>query len=66
MGQGISRGKQKTAGGFRSDGGVDSYATVASVIATLRKHRMPIFSAIRNAFRGIPPDFNKPFAPDYG
>jgi len=60
------KGKQKTAGGFRSDGGAESYAAIASVIATLRKHRMPVFSVIRNAFMGVLPTFDKSLAPDYG
>jgi transposase len=58
--------KHKTAGGFRSDGGVDNYAAVASVIATLRKQRTPIFPAIRNTFRGAPPRFSKPVAAGSG
>ena len=58
--------KHKTAGGFRSNSGVDSYATVASVVATLRKHCLPIFPAIRNAFRGILPSLSKLAAPDSG
>jgi transposase len=45
------KGKQKTSGGFRSDGGVDNYAVIASAIATLRKQRKHIYSAIRGAFR---------------
>jgi transposase len=51
------KGKQKTSGGFRSDGGVDNYAVIASVIATLRKQGMHIFSAIRDAFQGACPTF---------
>ena len=51
------KGKQKTSGGFRSDGGTDNYAAIASVIATLRKQRMHIFPVIRNAFQGICPSF---------
>ena len=51
------KGKQKTSGGFRSDNGVDSYGVVASVVASLRKHGMHIFSAMRDAFRGSCPSF---------
>ncbi|MDR1193150.1 MAG: transposase, partial [Peptococcaceae bacterium] len=58
--------KHKTAGGFRSDSGVDNYTAIASVIATLRKRRMPIFATIRNAFRGTLPNFSEPVALESG
>ena len=51
------KGKQKASGGFRSDSGVDNYAVIASVIATLRKQRKHIFTAIKNAFMGQSPSF---------
>jgi len=57
QGAGYLKSKLRTAGGFRSDGGVDSYTVIASVIATLRKQGMNIFAAIRNAFLGICPRF---------
>ena len=47
------KGKQKTSGGFRSNKGTDNYGVVASVAASLRKHRMHVYSAIRDAFRGF-------------
>jgi transposase len=53
------KGKKKASGGFRSDGGVDNYAVIASVIATLRKQNMNIFSAIRDTFQGNAPRFGK-------
>ena len=46
------KGKQKTSGGFRSDKGVDNYGAIASVVASLRKHGMHVFSGIKNAFLG--------------
>ena len=51
------KGKKKVSGGFRSDGGTDNYATIASVAATLRKHRKSVFLAFRNAFCGDAPRF---------
>ena len=58
------KGKQKTAGGFRSDKGIDNYATIASVIGTLRKQRMNIFTAIKAAFKGDCPRFVPGSQPD--
>jgi transposase len=58
------KGKKKTSGGFRSDGGADNYATIASVVATLRKHGMNVFPAIYNAFRGVAPKFSNSEVPD--
>jgi len=52
------KGKKKVSGGFRSDGGTDNYARIASVAATLRKHGMSVFLAFRNAFQGDAPRFN--------
>ena len=52
------KGKKKTSGGFRSDGGTDNYAVVASIIATLRKQGKNVFSAIYDAFQGNAPRFN--------
>ena len=49
------KGKKKTGGGFRSDSGVDNYTVIASVVATLRKQRKHIYTAMRDAFKGIPP-----------
>jgi len=60
------KGKKKTSGGFRSDGGVDSYAVVASVIASLRKQSMNVFSAFSNTFSGYPPRFVGTIRPDTG
>ena len=60
------KGKKKTSGGFRSDGGVDNYAVVASVIATLRKQGRNIFEAISDTFRGCPPRFNETISLDTG
>ena len=60
------KGKQKTSGGFRSNGGIDNYAVIASVIATLRKQRKHIFSAIRGAFMGTCPRFSVQATNDSG
>ena len=54
------KGKKKTSGGFRSDSGVDNYAVIASVVATLRKQRKHIYTAMRDAFKGIPPKIFEP------
>ena len=53
------KGKKNASGGFRTDGGVDNYAVVASVMATLRKHGMNAFSALCDTFRGSAPRFGK-------
>jgi len=53
------KGKEKTAGCFRSDDGIDNYSVIASVIATLRKQGKNIFSAIRNTFQGVCIRFGK-------
>ncbi|MDR0295828.1 MAG: IS66 family transposase [Prevotellaceae bacterium] len=54
------KGKKKTSGGFRSDSGVDNYAVIASVVATLRKQRKHVYTAMRNAFKGKPPKIYEP------
>jgi transposase len=51
------KSKLKTAGCFRSDDGIDNYATNASVFATLRKHGRNIYSAIKSTFLGDCPRF---------
>lgn len=58
------KGKQKTAGGFRSDSGIDNYAAIASVIATLRKQGKGVFAAIRDTFQGKCPRFVANLNPD--
>ena len=60
------KGKKKTSGGFRSDGGIDNYAVVASVIATLRKQSKNIFESISDTFRGSPPRFDEAIRLDTG
>ena len=44
--------KKKVSGTFRSTRGMDSYATIASVIDTLRKQNKGIFTSIYSAFNG--------------
>jgi transposase len=48
----ISKNKQKNSGGFRSDSGAESFATIQSIIQTLRKHRSNIFNELVKAFQG--------------
>jgi transposase len=60
------KGKKKVSGGFRSDGGTDNYATIASVAATLRKHGKSIYLAFRDAFCGHIPRFGIDANPDTG
>ena len=58
------KSKRKTAGGFRSDKGIDNYTTIASVIATLRKQGLNVFSAIKATFQGDCPRFIEVLNPD--
>jgi transposase len=46
----ISKVKQKVSGGFRSEGGGESFAIIQSVIQTLHKHRIGIFNELVKAF----------------
>ena len=48
----ISKLKQKVSGGFRSDTGAESFATIQSVLQTLRKHHINIFDELVKAFTG--------------
>ena len=47
--------KQKISGAFRSDHGADTFCTVRSYLATLRKQGSDLFQAIQATFRGKPP-----------
>jgi transposase len=51
------KGKIKTAGCFRSSKGADNYAEIASLISTLRKQRLNIFSNLLSLFKGNNPSF---------
>ena len=46
--------KQKISGAFRSDHGADTFCTVRSYLATLRKQGTNLFQAIQATFRGKP------------
>jgi transposase len=58
------KGKKKASGGFRSDSGMDNYAVIASVAATLRKQGKSVFSTFRDAFCGNSPRFDDQLCPD--
>ena len=47
--------KQKISGAFRSDHGADTFCTVRSYLATLRKQGMDLFRALFDTFQGKPP-----------
>ena len=48
--------KQKTSGCFRTITGAESFCTIRSYIATLRKQGRNVFHALTLAFQGHPPD----------
>jgi len=48
--------KQKTSGCFRTVTGAESFCTIRSYIATLRKQGRNVFLALTLAFQGNPPD----------
>jgi transposase len=48
--------KQKTSGCFRTVAGADSFATIRSYLATLRKQGRNVFHALTLAFQGQAPD----------
>ena len=48
--------KQKTSGCFRTVTGAESFCTIRSYIATLRKQGRNVFHALTLAFQGYPPD----------
>jgi transposase len=48
--------KQKTSGCFRTVTGAESFCTIRSYIATLRKQGRNVFHALTLAFQGQPPD----------
>jgi len=50
--------KTKSSGGFRTNEGMDTYATIASVIHSLKKQHRGVFHEIKAAFLGSPPVFN--------
>ena len=48
--------KQKTSGCFRTVTGAESFCTIRSYLATLRKQGRNVFHALTLAFQGHPPD----------
>jgi transposase len=48
--------KQKTSGCFRTVTGAESFCTIRSYLATLRKQGRNVFHALTLAFQGNPPD----------
>jgi hypothetical protein len=47
--------KQKIAGLFRTDAGIEQFATIRSYLSTLRKQGADIFEALVLTFQGSPP-----------
>jgi transposase len=47
--------KQKIAGLFRTDAGIEQFATIRSYLSTLRKQGADIFEALGLTFQGSPP-----------
>ena len=47
--------KQKVAGGFRTPGGLETFCTIRSYLATLHKQGMNLFHALTLTFQGTPP-----------
>ena len=47
--------KQKISGGFRTEAGAKNFCVIRSYIATMRKQRMNVFSALTMAFQGDVP-----------
>ena len=57
----IAKIKQKVSGCFRSDTGAESFATIQSIIQTIRKHNTNIFDELVKVFHG---NYSLPFALD--
>lgn len=47
--------KQKVSGGFRTPGGLDTFCTIRSYLATLHKQGTNLFHALTLTFQGMPP-----------
>ena len=47
--------KQKISGGFRTPGGLNTFCTIRSYLATLHKQGMNPFHALILTFQGSPP-----------
>jgi transposase len=47
--------KQKVSGGFRTAGGLETFCTIRSYLATLHKQGMNLFTALTLTFQGPPP-----------
>lgn len=53
----MAKVEQKISGGFRSDIGADTFASIYSYCSTVRKHGFSVFYSIHDALN------NKPFIP---
>lgn len=51
----MPKAKQKISGGFRTDTGIELFATIRSYLSTLHKQSADIFQALVLAFQGSPP-----------
>jgi transposase len=47
--------KQKVSGGFRTPGGLDTFCTIRSYLATMHKQGANLFNALALTFQGTPP-----------
>jgi transposase len=47
--------KQKVSGGFRTAGGLDTFCTIRSYLATMHKQGANLFNALTLTFQGTPP-----------
>ena len=47
--------KQKVSGGFRTAGGLETFCTIRSYLATLHKQETNLFHALTLTFQGMPP-----------
>ena len=50
----MTKVKQKISGGFRTQDGADTFCTIRSYLATLRKQGANLFHALVNTFNGYP------------
>ena len=50
-----SKVKQKVSGGFRTPGGLDTFCTIRSYLATMHQQGANLFHALTLTFQGTPP-----------
>jgi len=51
----MPKDKQKISGGFRTAGGLETFCTLRSYLATLNKQGINLFHALTLTFQGSPP-----------